>query len=198
MPYDSLSDIHELLRRRRSPRAFSTQPVRDDTLARLFEAARWAASSSNEQPWGFVVGTADRPEDYARLLGCLNESNAVWAGKAPVLMLSVARRRFARNGSENRHAWHDLGAASASLTLQATAEGLVVHQMAGFDAEKARETLGLPEGYDPVAMMAVGYVGDPEDLPETLRERELAVRTRRPSSEFVFGGRWGEPLSDGP
>lgn len=193
MPYDERSDIHELLRRRWSPRAFSPRPVRADTLARLFEAARWAASSLNEQPWGFVVADArDRPEDFARLLGCLNESNAVWAGAAPVLMLSVAKRRFDRGGAENRHAWHDVGQAAASLTLQATAEGLAAHQMAGFDADRAREELGLPEGWDPVAVIAVGYPGDPEALPEKLRERERAVRTRKPSSEFVFRGRWGE------
>ena len=167
-------DIHELLRRRWSPRAFSPQPVPPDTLERLFEAARWAPSSNNEQPWSFVVATSDQLDDFARLRDCLNEKNALWAGRAPVLMLSVARRHFNRNGQENRHALHDVGQAVANLTFQATAEGLFVHQMAGFSVEKARETLGLPNGQEPVAMIALGFPGDPAALPDDLRARELA------------------------
>lgn len=190
------ADIHELLRTRRSPYAFSSRPVPQDTLARLFEAARWAPSSFNGQPWSFIVATQDQRDDFERLVGCLAPPNAVWAQQAPILMLSVAKRRFDHNGSENRHAMHDVGQAVAGLTVQATAEGLAVHQMAGFSVEKAREALALPDEQDPVAMVAIGYPGDPEALPEELRAREKRDRQRRPASEFVFAGRWGEPLED--
>jgi nitroreductase len=108
-------------------------------------------------------------------------------------MLSIARLNFERNNKPNRHAFHDVGQAVASLTLQATALGLVVHQMAGFEIEKARAEYKLPEGYEPVAAIAVGYQGDADTLPEDLREKELAPRTRRAQDSFVFKGKWGEP-----
>jgi nitroreductase len=162
------------------------------TLLSLLEAARWAPSSFNEQPWSFIVGTRDEPEVYNRLVSCLVEFNARWAARAPVLMLSVARLAFERNGDPNRHAFHDVGMAAENLMIQATALGLVVHQMAGFDVEKAREVFGIPQGYEPCAMIALGYLGDRESLPESLRQREEAPRVRKPISEFVFGARWGK------
>ena len=184
---------HELFERRWSPRAFAARPVEPEKLRSLLEAARWAASCFNEQPWSFIVAAKEAEGDaYERLLGCLTESNARWAGRAPVLMISVARLTFARNDKPNRHAFHDTGQAAAHLALQATALGLAVHQMAGFDVSKAREQFNIPEGFDPVAAIAVGYPGDPEDLPEDLRARELAPRTRRPLEEFVFGESWGQ------
>jgi nitroreductase len=134
----------------------------------------------------------ENADEFERLLDCLVESNALWARHAPVLMLSIAKLNFERNGKPNRHAFHDVGQAAASLTLQATALGLVVHQMAGFRAAKAREQFNIPEGYEPVAAIAVGYQGEPESLPEDLRERELAERTRRPLESFVFNTQWGQ------
>src|SRR3954463_9809046 len=153
---DAAHPIHDLLRRRWSPRAFSDRPVEREKLLSVLEAARWAPSSNNEQPWHYLVARKEEPEEFARLLACLVEKNQSWAKAAPVLMLSVASTVFARNGKPNRHALHDVGQAVADLTVQATALGLFVHQMAGFSAEKARETYGIPENAEPVAALAVG------------------------------------------
>ncbi len=193
-PAETQLPIHDLLQRRWSPRAFSERMVESDTLRSLFEAARWAPSSNNEQPWHFIVGTRDDPSGYDRLFACLKEGNKKWAFRAPVLMLSVARLNFEDEGTPNRHAWHDTGMAAISLSLQATALGLIAHQMAGFDVDKARADLGIPAGFEPVAMIAVGYPGDPAILDERLRQRELAPRERKPIREFVSQGQWAGPL----
>jgi nitroreductase len=190
-PADVDHPIHDLLRRRWSPRAFSDRMVEPDTLQSLFEAARWAPSSNNEQPWHFIVGTKEDPSAHDRLFQCLKEGNKKWAFRAPVLMLSVARVNFEDDGKPNRHAFHDTGMAVFSLVVQATVLGLIVHQMAGFDVEKARAGLAIPQGFEPVAMIAVGYPGDPAELPDYLRERELKPRERKPISEFLFEGSWG-------
>ncbi len=193
-PAETEHPVHELFQRRWSPRAFDARPVEPEKLRSMLEAARWAASCFNEQPWSFIVAAKDDESDaYERLLSCLVEANALWAGRAPVLMISVARLTFARNGKPNRHAFHDTGQAAAHLALQATASGLAIHQMAGFDVARAREQFNIPEGFEPVAAIAVGYPSDPEVLPEDLRAKELAPRTRRPLEEFVFGGDWEQP-----
>ena len=190
-PADNAHPIHDLLKRRWSPRAFSDKPVEPETLRSLWEAARWAPSCFNEQPWYFLVATKRDGAEYDRLLACLNEGNSAWAGRAPVLMVSVARTAFQDDGEPNRHALHDVGQAVANLTLQATALGLFVHQMAGFSPEKVRQAFAVPEGFEPVAAIALGYPGDPTVLPEKLRQRELAPRSRKPLEDFVFSGRWG-------
>ena len=159
-PADTQHPIHDLFKRRWSPRAFSDQPVEADTLRMLFEAARWAPSSNNEQPWRFVVANKDHQVEWNRLLACLVESNRAWAFRAPVLILSVASLNFEDDSKPNRHAFHDTGMAVENLVLQATALGLAAHQMAGFDVERARADLKIPPGYEPVAMIAVGYPGD--------------------------------------
>jgi len=184
--------INDLLARRWSPRAFEDKPVARGTLARLFEAARWAPSCFNEQPWRYVIAFREDPDRFERLASLLSEGNA-WARKAAVLALSVAHLSFQRNGKPNRHAWHDVGAATENLCLQAVECGLRTHQMAGFDRERAREMLGLDDAHEPVAMIAIGYPGDPSVLPEKLRERELAPRERRPLAAFVFEGGWERP-----
>jgi nitroreductase len=192
-PAETQCPINDLIRRRWSPRAFAARPVEPEHLLSLLEAARWAPSSSNEQPWVFLVATADNPQEFQRMLSCLVDANGTWAQRAPVLMLSIARRNFERGGKPNRHAFYDVGQATANLAIQATALGLGVHQMAGILPDKAREVFGIPEGYDAVAGIAVGCPGDPGSLPEELRKRELAPRTRKPLESFVFDGRWGEP-----
>ena len=184
--------VHDLILERRSTLAFSDRALDAEDLRSLLEAARWASSSYNQQPWHFFVASRDEPAEFERLLGCLAPANALWARRAPVLMLSVAKLTFDANGAPNRHALHDTGQAAANLSLQATALGLSVHQMGGFDAARAREEFSIPEGFEPVAALAVGHPGDPEELPEGLKARELAPRTRRELSEFVFAGRWGE------
>lgn len=187
--------VHDFIVRRWSPRAFSDKPVPPDVLRSLFEASRWAASSYNDQPWSYIVATKDDPENFAKMLGVLMDMNAAWAKQASVLAISVARRTFHHNGAPNRVAMHDLGAANAQLTMEATSRGLVVHQMGGFHLDKAREVFGIPEGWDPVSAMAIGYAGDPETLPEQLRKPELGARTRKPLSEFVMSGHWGHTAS---
>jgi len=195
MPIKSASPDHEILeliKERWSPRAFSSRPPDIETLNRLFEAARWAASSDNEQPFRYLVARAEDGDRHDTLASCLFPGNA-WARKAPVLAMSVAARNFAKTGKLNRVALHDVGAASALLTLQGMSMGVFVHQMAGFDTEKARQVCQIPPDYDPVAMMALGYLGDPESLSEPLRTRELSPRERRPVREFVFSSTFGEP-----
>ena len=183
--------LHDLIRNRWSPRAFADTPVAAEILRSLFEAARWAPSINNEQPWAYLVATKDDPENYAKMLGVLVEFNANWAKNAPVLALSVAHLKTQREGKPNRVALHDVGSASAQLTFEANSHDLLVHQMAGFDSEKARQTFAIPPDWEPVAAMAIGYPGDPHSLPEKLRERELAPRTRKPLAEFVMSGQWG-------
>ena len=185
--------IHELLQSRWSPRAFWDQLIDPEMLNSILEAARWAPSSFNEQPWCFIVATKQNLAEFDRLLSCLVEANQAWAKSASVLMISVAKLHFDRNGKDNRHAFHDVGAAASNLALQATALGLFAHQMAGFDIEKTRETFSIPEGYEPVAAIALGYLGDPQTLPEKLRDAELAPQTRRSLETFTFTGKWGQP-----
>lgn len=185
--------IHELLQRRWSPRAFSDQPVSQEHLRSLLEAARWAPSSNNEQPWHFLVATKQDQAHYDQLLSCLGTTNQLWARLAPVLMMSVAKLVFTDGGESNRHAFHDVGLAVENLVVQATALGLMVHQMAGIYPDKVRELYGIPTEYDVVAAIAIGYPGDPEMLPERFQQRELAKRSRKPITDFTFAGHWGRP-----
>jgi nitroreductase len=186
--------LHELILRRWSPRAFADRSVERATLLRLLEAARWAPSCFNEQPWRYIVATKEDSAEFGRMLQCLVEGNQAWAKHAPVLMISVAKLAFTHDGKPNRHAIHDVGAASAFLTFQATALGLYVHQMGGIYVDSARETYGIPEGFEAVAGIALGSLGDPSTLPDAMRERELAPSSRQPLETMVFSGRWGEKL----
>jgi nitroreductase len=197
-PAPSQFPIHRLLADRWSPRAFDERPIEPEKMHSLFEAARWAPSSNNEQPWRFLLATKDREFEWGRFFGCLLEGNRIWAYRAPVLILSVASLNFEDSAKPNRHALHDTGMATENLVLQATALGLAAHQMAGFDAEKARADLKIPSGYDPVAMIAVGYPGDPSILSDRLKQREQALRERNGISSFVFVGEWGKPLPLAP
>lgn len=185
--------IHPLLANRWSPRAFAARAIDDAELGSLLEAARWAPSCFNAQPWRFVVARSADAEGYARLAGCLVEGNA-WAKQAPLLLLSVARARFEHNDKPNRWAQHDVGLAMQSLVVQAEALGLVAHQMAGFDAAHARGVLGIPDGFDPVAMTAIGHPGDPAELSEELAARERAPRERKALEAIAFGARWDAAL----
>jgi len=183
--------VHELIQNRWSPRAFSDKPVPQEVLRSLFEAARWAPSSSNEQPWAYIVATKDDADNFEKSLGALVEFNANWARKAPVLVIAVAELAFAKNNAPNRNAQYDVGAASLQLSIEATARGLVVHQMAGFDPETAKEAYDIPQGWEPIAAMAIGYPGDASSLPEPLQSREKAPRSRKRIREFVMSGQWG-------
>ena len=191
-PADNQYPIHELIKQRWSPLAFNIRPVEPEKIASLLEAARWAASCFNEQPWFFIVATQDNAQEYEKLFSCLVEANQTWAKDAPLLMLSVAKLSFTRNNKPKRHALHDLGFAVGNLTLQAQALGLFVHQMGGFDADKARTLYSIPEDYEPVAAIAIGYPGNLSQLDEDLQQRELSPRSRKPLTEFVFRGNWNQ------
>ena len=183
--------VDDLIRRRWSPRTYADKEIPAAELKKLFEAARWAASSSNEQPWRFLVGRRG-DETYQKIFHALVEFNQSWAKSAPVLVLSVAKNVFTNNGKPNAYGMHDTGAASATLALQATAIGLHTHSMAGFDREQARASFAIPADYEIGAVTAIGYLGDPASLPEHLKKMEVSPRQRKPVEEFVFSA-WEKP-----
>ena len=193
MPEKRTTDypIHELLAKRWSPYAFQDKPVPDSDLRSLFEAARWAPSSYNEQPWSYIVATKEHPEEFERLLSCVVEANQVWAQAAPVLALGIVSLRFKRNDKINRAAVHDLGLATGNLLVEATARGLYVHQMIGILPDKAREIYEIPEGFDVWTGIAIGYKRVPAQPPDALEERDLTPKPRKPLGKFVFSGKWG-------
>ncbi|MDS4032130.1 MAG: nitroreductase family protein [Candidatus Contendobacter sp.] len=188
--------IADLIARRWSPRAIdSDKPVSREHLLALLEAARWAPSCFGDQPWRYLVW--DRFQDSAswrQAFECLAEGNQAWVKNAPILLLSIAAPNFGHNDKPNRWAQHDTGAASENLCLQATALGLVAHQMGGFDAERAKTHFNIPADHVCLAMIAVGHPGPVEALPDALRERELAPRERKLLEHFVFEGGWGQEL----
>ena len=186
--------IHPLIQHRWSPRAYAERPVEPEKLLALLEAARWAPSGGNGQPWHFIVGVRGQSATHGMLAEAIKEGNLPWAAQAPVLALTVAKTTTG-SGNPHPHAFHDVGLAVANLTFQATALDLYVHQMGGFNPEKARELFAIPGGFDPVTMLAIGYLGEPDMLDERLRERELSPRTRRPLAEFVFEEKWGKTAS---
>jgi nitroreductase len=178
--------LHFPIAKRWSPRAFTSQPIPPATIRTLFEAARWAASSYNEQPWRFIIATKAQPEEFAKILATLVPPNQAWAKTAFLLGISVGKRTFSQNGSPNRFALHDAGASLATLALQATVSGLHVHGMGGFDAERARAAFGVPADFEMGAAFAAGYVDGTPDPP--------ADRTRKPLEELVFGTEWAKPV----
>jgi nitroreductase len=186
-----VAGVEDLILRRWSPRAYADKEVPAAELKRLFEAARWAASSANEQPWRFLVGRRD-DETYQKIFNALVPGNQAWAGSAPVLVLAVAKKTFTHKGSPNRYGLHDTGAAMANLALQATADGLHTHSMAGFDNEQMRASFAIPSDYEMGAVTAIGYFGDPASLPEHLHKMEVSPRQRKPLEEFVFSD-WEQP-----
>lgn len=191
-PAPSSVPILSTIARRWSARAVDPdRSIDPQTIQILLEAARWAPSSGNEQPWRYLVFDGRDPEALEAARSCLVEGNA-WAKRWPLLMLSVAKDHRGEN-KPNRHSQHDVGLASENLVLQATELGLSTHQMAGFDANRARELFKIPEGYTPMAMIVVGYPGKTEELSAPLQEREKATRTRKPISEWAFAGKWEEP-----
>ena len=185
--------IHDLMQTRWSPRAIDPdKDISPEDLTALLEAARWAPSCFNDQPWRFIVCVKSKDEtSWKNALANLAEKNQLWAKNAPVLMLAVAMENFNHNGKPNRWAMYDTGAASVSLCFQATALGLVVHQMGGFDAEKARALFKLPAGCTPMSMIAVGYQADIDVLDDDFKAAELAERTRAPLDQRFYFGQWG-------
>ncbi len=185
--------IHELLAQRYSPYAFDPRPVEREKLLSCLDAARWAASSFNEQPWSFLVAARQEADEFARMLECLLEANQAWAQQAGVLILTVVSKTFTRNSKPNRVAEHDMDLAAANLTIQATALGLSVHQMAGVNLTKARQTYQIPDSHEPFTAIALGYAAEPRNAADPkLAERDQAPRSRKTLKEIVFTGKWGQ------
>ena len=184
--------ILEPIAQRWSPYVFEPREVEREKLLACLEAARWAASSFNEQPWTFFVSQRSDETEFPRMLACLMEANQGWAQHAGALLLTVAAKTFSRNDKPNRVAVHDIGLAVGNLSVQATSLGLVVHQMAGIELDKARETYAIPESHDPVTAIAIGYAGDPSQADEQLAQRDQGPRARKPLSDFVFSGTWAK------
>ena len=178
------ASLNELIRTRWSPRQYLDRAIAPDDLKTLFEAARWASSCYNEQPWRFIVATKDDPEHFAKVLGLLMEMNRKWAAGAAVLGFSAGKKTFTHNGAPNRFGIHDVGAGSASLAIEAAARGLHAHFMGGFDAARARTEFAVPEDFEIGAAFAIGYIDEAAVKP--------GDRTRKPLSDLVFGKNWGE------
>lgn len=188
--------ILETITQRWSPYSYDGRPVEKEKLRSCLEAARWAASSYNEQPWRFLVAERGNAEEFGKALGCLLEANQVWAKNAGVLMLTAISRNFVRNNNPNRVAEHDLGQAAAYMALQATALGLQMHQMAGISPSKARLAYSVPDGFDVITGIAIGYPGEtPDEVDRELMDRDMHGRTRKPIHEIAFTGHWSNPLS---
>lgn len=198
-PKDAHPDhpIHDLLAQRWSPYGFADRDVATADLLALLEAARWAPSSYNEQPWRYLIARRSQPEAFAKLLSCLVETNQVWAQHAPVLLIGITMLQFARNGKPNKAAAHDLGLAAGNVCMEATARGLYVHQMIGIVPERVRELYDLPAEAEPLTALAIGYRGDGANLPPELQERDRTPRARRPIDAFVFQDAWGKPAEIG-
>jgi nitroreductase len=183
--------VHALVAERWSPYAWADKSVAPDDLASLFEAARWAPSSYNEQPWRWLVAQRDDAEAFERLLSTLVDANQNWARHAPVLAVGITITTFSRNGKPNKAAQHDLGLAAGNLCFEATARGLAVHQMIGIEPQRVRDLYGVPDEAEPLTALAIGYAGESAHTPEGMRERDANPRTRKPLAELVFAGAWG-------
>ena len=186
--------IHDIFVRRWSSRAYDpNRPVPREALTVLLEAGRWAMSCNGDEPWRYLIWDKTRdPEGWQKAFDTLSENNRKWVKNAPVIMLACAGGKFEATGKPNRHTQYDTGAASCSISLQAAASGLMVHQMGGFDAEKARATFGVPAEYTPMAMMAVGYQTTPDILDDETKAKELRPRSRKPLAERFYEGGWGQ------
>lgn len=178
----SSHSIMPLFLNRWSPRSFTSEPVREEDIAACFEAARWAPSSYNEQPWRFIF--ARKEEDLERFRTCLVDFNRLWADSAPVLVAVCAKKHFTSTGEENRHFAFDTGAAWALLALEATRRGLSAHGMAGFDGDRAKDLLRVPDGFEVICFVAIGHRGERTALPERMRKVE-APNQRRPLGTIV-------------
>jgi nitroreductase len=178
-------EIIDSIKNRYSTVLFSNKQVESEKLQLLIEAARWAPSAFNEQPWRFIIGSKDKDEEYEKLLDCLVDSNKHWAQHAPLLVLVAAKKVFSHNPNPNRSSLYDTGLAVSNLLSQATALNIFVHQMGGFSIEKAKREFAIPEEFEPIVIMAIGYKGDSEDFPEDLQIREKKVRIRKPLEDLT-------------
>ena len=187
-------EIMPVLTQRRSPRAYTSKAVPAEVVEQIFTAASSAASCYGEQPWRYILGSQETsPEAFQKILGGIMEFNQAWAKKAPILAVGVAKLTFSHDNNANGWAKYDVGQATATLAVEATELGLQIHQMAGFSPDALRTAFSIPEGFEPVVVFTLGYPGPASDLPDPIREREEAPRTRKPLAEFLFEGAWPTP-----
>ena len=191
-PAPTAHPVHELIAGRWSPYVFDERPIPAADLHAIFEAARWAPSSYNEQPWRFIVATKSDPEAFGRILSCLVDANQAWAKHAPVLALGCYMRMFAKNGQENKAAAHDLGQAAALLSIEAASRGVAVHQMIGILPDRARELFAVPADAEVLTALALGCPRPPSETHGDLASRDVSRRPRQSLSQIVFGDGWGK------
>jgi nitroreductase len=195
-PVTTQAPVHDIIANRWSPRAYdASKPVSQAQIISMLEAARWAPSCFGDEPWRFIVW--DKNKDVAaweKAFDCIVQGNQGWAKDAPVFVLICAGTLFEQNQKPNRWGAYDTGAAAVSLSLQATSMGLVTHQMGGFDGEKTRAAFNIPEQFEMMSMMAVGYIADVDALPEEAKERTLAPRKRKPLGELFYEGVWNQSI----
>jgi nitroreductase len=194
-PATTSVELHPLLANRWSPVCFRSEPLTKTQIAQLCEAARWAPSSYNDQPWSFLLAPRDDQAAFGKLLGCLAEANQVWAREAGLLVLAVAQTTLKKTGNPNKFGLHDTGMATISMVLQAEALGLKAHAMGGYNAAQTRALYAIPETHEPAAVIAIGHPGESATLPPDLRKREEGARIRQPLSQMAFTGKFGQPFS---
>lgn len=184
--------INSLLKNRFSTRIFSDKEIDKSIIIDLFEAARWSPSSGNKQPWRFIAGIKNEGNTHSKLVSILNVSNAIWAEKAPLLILAIAKKYLDDSQKLNVYSFYDVGLANANLTFQASTADLFVHQMGGFNGQKAKEVFEIPDDFEPVTVLAIGYLGNPTDFPEEVLAKEKRQRTRMELTEFVYEEKFGQ------
>lgn len=187
--------IHDLIKKRYSTRTFSEELIDGDVVLSLFEAARWSPSGGNEQPWRFIVAGKNDPENYWKVFSALADGNKLWAKNAPLLVVGIAKLDRGIDKKLNKYAFYDLSSAITNLTLQATSKNLYVRQMGGFNPLIIRELFDIPENFEPAIVFAVGFRSEESDIPENVKQREQAPRTRKPLNEIVFSGKFGTPAN---
>ena len=190
-PTNNNFPVHKLIKQRWSPRAYSSKPVEKEKIQSILEAARWAPSAFNEQPWRFIIGQKG-DSAYDTILSTLVDWNILWAGNAPVLILNLAKKTFSHNDKQNVTFKYDLGQAVGFMILESVNQGLYAHQMSGFDAQKAAELFNIPDDYQAVSVTAIGYFGSINDLSEDMAGMETKPRDRKELKDMVFGGEFGE------
>ncbi len=186
--------IHELLLKRYSPYVFSDRVIEKAAIFSLFEAARWAPSCFNEQPWSYIVINKDHELPYASIIETMADQNSAWALTAPTIVLTIAKVAFAQNNKPNPYAWHDIGLATGAMVVQATSMGIYIHQMAAFSKEKIRVACKIPAGWDPVTCIAMGYLGENTNVPELYEKKDAEPQIRKKLSEFVYEDTWGHTI----
>lgn len=183
--------IHEFIRERWSPRSYKKEKIENNDLLSMFEAARWAPSSINEQPWSFIAATQEEKESFSKMVYCLGGNNPRWAINASALVIILANNNFEKTGAPNRHSFFDAGLATSQFIFEATSRGYHSHIMGGFDIQKTTSEFSIPDSHSVIAFLSVGKIDSPDSLPEDLKARELTDRVRKPLDQILFSEKFG-------